>query len=79
MPTSELVTRVLGVALALVEKCTLPVGELVTARTPPGQLDSSPPVAILLLVVTESPTAVTLDVTELYEVAGTKPPVVAIE
>ncbi len=25
VPTSELVTRVLGVALAFVEKCTLPV------------------------------------------------------
>ncbi len=65
VPASELATRVLGVAVALAEKCTLPEGGLVTARVLPGQLDKSPPVAILLPVVTESPAAVTPEVTVL--------------
>ena len=79
VPTSELDTRVLGVAVAFPEKCTLPEGGLVTAKVPPGQLDKSPPVAVLLPVVIASPAAVTLEVTALQEVAGTKPPVVVVE
>ncbi len=64
--------------MALTEKCTLPVGGLVTARVPPGRLDKSPSVAVLLPVVTESPAAVTPEITVLYEVAGTRPPVVVV-
>ena len=79
VPTSELDTRVLGVALALPKKCPLPEGWLVTAKVPPGRLDKSPPAAVLLPVVTASPAAVTLEVTALLEVAGTKPPVVVVE
>ncbi len=48
-------------------------------KAPPGQLDKSPPVAVLLLVVTESPAAVTLEVTVLREGEGTRPPVVVVE
>ncbi len=79
MPTSELDTRVLGVALALAEKCPLPEDGLVTAKVPPGQLDKSPSMAVLLPVVIASPAAVTLEVAALLEVAGTKPPVVVVE
>ena len=78
VPTSELDTRVLGVAVALAEKCPLPVGGLVTAKAPPGGLDKCPPVAVLLPVVTESPAAVTWEVTVLQELAGTRPPVVVV-
>ena len=38
----------------------------------------SPPVAVLLLVVTESPAAVTFEVTVLRDAAGTRPPVVVV-
>ena len=65
--------------MALPEKSTLPEGGLMTAKVPPGRLDKSPPVAVLLPVVTASPAAVTLEVTALLEVAGTKPPVVVVE
>ena len=50
-----------------------------TTKVPPGRLDKSPPAAVLLPVVTASPAAVTLEVTALLEVAGTKPPVVVVE
>ena len=66
-------------ALALVEECTLPVGELVTAKAPLGRLDKSPQMALLLPVVTESPADMTLDVTVLCDEAGTRPPVVVVE
>ena len=79
VPTSELDTCILGVAVALPEKCSLPEGGLVTAKVPPGRLDKSPPAAVLLPVVTASPAAVTLEITALLEVAGTKPPVVVVE
>ncbi len=78
MPTSELDTHVLWVAVALAEKCPLPVGRLVAAKALPGWLDKSPPVAILLPVVTESPAAVTREITVLQELAGTRPPVVVV-
>ena len=55
-----------------------PVAGLVTARVPPGRLDRSPPLAVLLPVVTESHAAVTLDVTMLCDVAGTRPPMVVV-
>ena len=76
---SELDTRVLGVAVALPKKCPLPEDGPVTAKVPPGRLDKSPPVAVLLPVVITSPAAVTLEVTALLKVAGTRPPVVVVE
>ena len=79
VPTSELDMRVLGVALALPKKCPLPEGGLVTAKVPPGRVDKSPLVAVLLPDVIASPAAVTLEVIALLEVAGTRPPVVVIE
>lgn len=60
------------------EEWTLVSVELVPAKALPGWLDKSPPVAVLLLVVTESPASVMLRVTLLRDTAGTRPPVVVV-